>query len=389
MLNKIPILFFLIFFLVGLAAAQDDYVEYDEAKLKKFSAFDFTKKKLTKADIVNLDSPDLAILRGIVFGKRGRIFKEKSIQNYLAKQTWYKPKANFSNAVLTVIERGNLDLIRLAEAEKHLQVEPGDLRLWQKKEIPEDAVPSGISAAEWRILIAEFEAIHGKTFPEEEWLQKYFEERYWYKAKPNYSPAMLNQFERKNLQTFIEARNNANNVALSVGDMDKFQNAPLTADLLKNVSLVQLRLMRNEFFARRGKKFTTAAYKQAFEWRDWYKPLKDQTKVKLAPIEQQNVNLLDQTEAAIREKISTELLSTDLVADLYAEDLRNLRNEIYARRGRVFKSKDLQKYFEAQTWYKPNPDFKDEQLTEIEYKNISVIKEAEEIAISKFVMFEG
>jgi len=49
----------------------------------------------------------------------------------------------------------------------------------------------------------------------------------------------------------------------------------------------------------------------------------------------------------------------------------------------------LQKYFAAQPWYQPNPDFKDDSLTEMESKNLAVIKEVEEFAISKFSEAEG
>ena len=83
------------------------------------------------------------------------------------------------------------------------------------------------------------------------------------------------------------------------------------------------------------------------------------------------------------------MITDETLGDLFAEDLRVLRNEIYARHGRVFKDADLQKYFESQAWYKANPDFKDDQLSEIEVKNLSVIKEAEESATSKFSEAEG
>ena len=74
---------------------------------------------------------------------------------------------------------------------------------------------------------------------------------------------------------------------------------------------------------------------------------------------------------------------------LFAEDLRVLRNEIYARHGRVFKDKQLQKYFETQAWYKANPEFKDDQLNEIETANLAKIRAAEETATSKFSEAEG
>ncbi len=360
---------------------------------KGWNKFDFTKRKITKVQLAKLDSQsgyvdELALLRGVVFGKRGRVFKERSIQNYLEKQAWYQPKTNFSNAVLTKIERDNLDAIRLTEAERHTSVMPGDLRLWQNKEIPDDHLYAE-TPSDWRIMIAEIEAIHGKRFDDEPWLQKYFEERYWYQANANYSQTVLNDFERKNLEKFNAKRSEDRNVAVALGDMDKFQTVPLTEELLKNLTLNDLRMIRNEFLARRGRKFTTPGFKQMFEWRDWYQPLKDQTKVKLNEIETENVRLIEREEAKLREKISTEPLTEEMVNGLFVEDLRVLRNEIYAKRGRVFKDKELQKYFAAQSWYQPNPDFKDESLTETESKNLAIIKQVEESSISKFSQVEG
>jgi hypothetical protein len=94
-------------------------------------------------------------------------------------------------------------------------------------------------------------------------------------------------------------------------------------------------------------------------------------------------------EANLRNKIATEPVSVELFEGMFTEDLRVLRNEIYARRGKVFKSKDLKEYFAAQSWYKPDPNFQDEMLSEVEKKNLAVIKEAEDMAISKFSEAEG
>ncbi len=224
---------------------------------------------------------------------------------------------------------------------------------------------------------------------EEPWLQKYFEERYWYQAKANYSPTILTAIERKNLEKLNAKRDENRNVALSIGDMDKFQNVALTEDLLKGLSLNDLRFIRNEFWARRGRKFTTPGFLAIFEWRDWYKPLADQTKVKLSPVELKNVKLIETVETRLREKISNEPITEEMVSGLFVEDLRVLRNEIYARHGRVFKDKELQKYFAAQPWYQPNPDFKDDMLSETEAKNLAIIAEVEKISVSKLAEVEG
>jgi hypothetical protein len=375
--------------------AQDDpavrAARWREFNKNNFDKFNFSSTKLTKARLSRLkedeDADDFALLRGVVFGKRGRVFKERSIQDYLDKQPWYKPNTRFTNAVLTPTERANLDLIRITEAEKHDFVEPGDMRIWRSRVIPDDKLRD-YSGAELTILAAEVEALHGKTFSEE-WLQKYFDERYWYRRDPNYDASRLTDPERKNIARFIEEKEKNKKTAISIGDMDNFQNVALTEDKLKGLTLLDLRILREEFWARHGKKFEEPGIRDYFSWRDWYKPVKNQKAIKLNSIELQNVALLESYEGKLREWLSTNEITDETLGPLFAEDLRVLRNEIYARHGRIFKDVKLQKYFEAQAWYKANPDFKDDQLNEIEVKNLAKIREAEEFATSKFAEAEG
>lgn len=62
------------------------------------------------------------------------------------------------------------------------------------------------------------------------------------------------------------------------------------------------------------------------------------------------------------------------------EELRILRNEIYARRGYIFNSKDLTEYFTAFEWYQPRHKGKeiDSHLSEIDKHNIQVIANYEQ-----------
>jgi hypothetical protein len=57
--------------------------------------------------------------------------------------------------------------------------------------------------------------------------------------------------------------------------------------------------------------------------------------------------------------------------------LRIMRNEILARHGYRFKSKDLQEYFGKQTWYKPLKDNSKIRLSFITQLNVELIKYAE------------
>jgi hypothetical protein len=393
---RISAFFAAILLLVTFAVAQDIDPALRNARWKQFSKYgfdkvDFAKTKLTKTTLSRLKVDggidDFALLRGVVFGKRGRIFKERSIQEYLEKQAWYKPNNGFSNAILTPTERSNLDIIRLNEAAKHESIEPGDMRIWQARVIKDENL-RGYTNAEITILASEIEAIHGKAFSEE-WLQKYFDERYWYKKNPAYDASKLTDIERKNLEKLLEEKEKGRKTAIAIGDMDNFQSVALTDDKLTGLSILELRILREEFYARHGKKFEEPGIRDYFNWRDWYRVSPNQKVIKLNTIEQQNVDLLAAYEEKQRERLSNEPIADDTLGDLFAEDLKVLRNEIYARHGRVFKDQQLQKYFESQAWYKPNPDFKDEQLSEIEAANLKKIKAAEDSATSKFTAAEG
>jgi len=144
MKGKILLIVVIVLAFADIAAAQEtDAVSratlWKAFNKNNFEKVNFAKTRLTKARISKLkvdgDVDEVALLRGVVFGKRGRIFKERSIQDYLEKQPWYKPNKDFSNSMLTTMERANLDLIRLGEAEKHPFVEPGDMRIWKGRRI--------------------------------------------------------------------------------------------------------------------------------------------------------------------------------------------------------------------------------------------------------------
>ncbi|WP_303964868.1 YARHG domain-containing protein [Sporosarcina ureae] len=61
---------------------------------------------------------------------------------------------------------------------------------------------------------------------------------------------------------------------------------------------------------------------------------------------------------------------------LSKDDLRLARNEIYARHGYVFESKELQNYFGSQSWYTPDPSFNG-KMAEWEKHNVELIKSHE------------
>lgn len=52
---------------------------------------------------------------------------------------------------------------------------------------------------------------------------------------------------------------------------------------------------------------------------------------------------------------ATRYLTNADLADCGCGDLKILRNEIYARHGRIFQAQYLRDYFMAQPWYSPDP----------------------------------
>jgi hypothetical protein len=77
---------------------------------------------------------------------------------------------------------------------------------------------------------------------------------------------------------------------------------------------------------------------------------------------------------------SARLLKTSDVENLAKEDLEFMRNEIFARHGYCFQRKNLRQQFENQDWYVPNTIDIKNRLTDIEKKNIALIKKYEKYA---------
>jgi hypothetical protein len=86
------------------------------------------------------------------------------------------------------------------------------------------------------------------------------------------------------------------------------------------------------------------------------------------------------TEDAIKHNASIKLLETKDVENMKRGDLEVLRNTIYARHGYTFRNRYMRALFDYVPWYMPvSTDIRD-QLTEIERKNIALLKRYEEHA---------
>lgn len=361
---------------------------YAQDNLDQWESFDFARNAIKPTQIQPMPLDELKLLRGIVFGRHGRMFKDADIKYFLESKSWYKPNTEFKNSMLNDVERRNLDLIRIAEARKHDTIQPGDMRYWRDRPISARKLGNH-SGAEWKVLVAEVEAIHGKRFDDEPWLQQYFEERYWYEPNATYDPKKLSMIERKNITVLSDAQKRQRRVALLPGDMELFENKAISEAMLRGLSLHELRLIRNEIYARHGRIFKAPWLQQYFDMQPWYVADENFKDEALSGNDKLNVETIVAVEKRIHEELSTKPVTRALLEGLFLEDASQMRQEIYARHGKVFKETWLQKYFSSFDWYKADSNFTEAALSEVEKKNIATIAAYEKRAVTAMSTIEG
>lgn len=380
---SLPLLLLVLLSAFSVASAQDEY-----AAVKTWETFDFAGRSVAPADLSALTLDDLKLVRGIVFGKHGRVFKDPDIKRFLESRTWFKADPNFQNSALNGNERKNLDVIRDAEAQKHETVQPGDMRFYRPRTLTRKKLGTHTNA-EWTVLASEIEAIHGKRFAGTPWLQQYFDERYWYRPADQYDPKGLSVVERKNLELIDTIQRQQRRVAISPGDMELFENKLISDQMLRGLSLHELRLLRNEIYARHGRIFKTMWIQQYFGGQSWYDPKEDFKDEEISGSDKTNIETIVTYENKLHDSISNKPVTRALLQGLFLEDVRKMRDEIYARHGKVFKDPWTQKYFASFDWYKANPNFTDASLSAVEKGNLVVIAAYEKKAVTAMSTIEG
>lgn len=174
----------------------------------------------------------------------------------------------------------------------------------------------------------------------------------------------------------------------------------VTAADLSGKSAGDLRLMRNAIFARHGYKFKSADLQEYFANFSWYSPKYADVSSMLTPVEKKNVEFIQkfegggsgggsksQSKGSLRnvgftsdysDWVCYTWLNDSDISHLSSSELRILRNTIYARHGRKFKSADLRNYFSGFSWYTPRYDeISESSLSETERHNIMLIKKYE------------
>ncbi|HZS40975.1 MAG TPA: YARHG domain-containing protein [Polyangia bacterium] len=222
------------------------------------------------------------------------------------------------------------------------------------------------------------------------WLRDYFHSQSWFKANPKFTYKVLSDSDRK--------------------------NAHLIGAQEQSLTDVELRARREEIFAHYGKiwndkpewdlpdggkvksckapkgqqpldEFDLSQHNDCFyAAKKWYKPDPSFDEAKISAADKVELGLLsramgsfaldDDSRGKQEESLDKQLTPAQL-RQLSLRDLRLLRNTIYARRGRTFKSQILRDHFEGMSWYKVDPNYSDKLLTKADTRNIALIKSVE------------
>ncbi|MFO6422557.1 YARHG domain-containing protein [Motilimonas sp. KMU-193] len=175
-------------------------------------------------------------------------------------------------------------------------------------------------------------------------------------------------------------------ILLAMSESRKLKHADID-----KLSIEDLNLARNEIFARHGYIFKSKPLSFYFNATSWYRPTTKE--VVLSDIEKFNVELLQHYEVArtnkakitqrIEQRTQSEneyiipdsdirLLEQAELMQYSQQELRLIRNEIFARHGFVFQSAELNEYFLNKPWYHPFSYVV--ELTGVEAENVRLIK---------------
>jgi hypothetical protein len=262
----------------------------------------------------------------------------------------------------------------------------------------EGALLEGKSLRELAILRNTIFARYGWAGFRKPWLREHFQKQPWFKPNPKFTYKLLSDADRKNVH-FIGVRE-------------------------QTFTGSELRLMEDTIFARAGK-----VWDDVYEWKlkdgrtvrscaepqepldeeegcsgancegtqsrdcyfreeKWYRPdpkfsedkLSAEARIELGLISRSLGSFASDTgklEKGAQASLDR-VISVQELRQLSLRDLRLLRNTLYARRGRPFKSKILQAHFKAMSWYREDPSYTDARLTENDKRNIALIRSVED-----------
>jgi hypothetical protein len=225
------------------------------------------------------------------------------------------------------------------------------------------------------------------------WLHDYFHSQAWFKPNPKFTYKLLSEADKKNAH-FIATREQSFTSLDLEGMRDelfahhgKVWDDKLEFHLKSGGTVKACKPPKNVVDNERDLEPELDSRDCRFAKQKWYKPNPKYSPADLTNDDKIELGLLSRAmgEFALdneqREKSESSsldrILKPEELRQLSLRDLRLLRNTIYARRGRPFKSQILRDHFSGMDWYKINEGYTDKLLSANDTRNITLIKSVE------------
>lgn len=207
------------------------------------------------------------------------------------------------------------------------------------------------------------------------------------------------EFDNDSIESNLTDNNSSNSTTTGTLDSKDFifpnsDKEKIRYSDLKNLSLDELELAKDEILARHGGTFIKKPNVQKyFDNKSWYTPDANFNGDSLSDIEKHNYEIIKADKfVKVAEKNSptissdyvfpksnTEVISKDAVEKLSDWELVIAKNEIFARYGLRFSVDPLTNHFTSKSWYNPIPGLDPNMdLNDVENKNIALIVTEEE-----------
>jgi hypothetical protein len=254
-----------------------------------------------------------------------------------------------------------------------------------------------LSLRELSILRNTIFARYGWSGFRKTWLREHFQAQPWYRPDPKFTYKRLSSVDRQNAELFAKAE-----LSLRYVDLERRRD-PILAKAGQRWGDAPVYEGRKRSFQSCDTKLEPLTQENAsshWYWSQQVAASKDCRYHELAfknarPADYSLIGYEDSIELGLisramgefaldaekREQTASSLdsvLKLKELRQLSLRDLRLLRNTIFARKGRTFKSEVLQEHFARMPWYTPDPAYSDKLLTKTDKRNIELIRQVEE-----------
>lgn len=263
---------------------------------------------------------ELSILRNTIYARYGWDgFRKPWLRDYFHAQPWFRGNPKFSYKQLSDADRKNAHFIAVREqslTDAELERRRDDIyarygRVWTDKPewslrngstVKSCARPRGADDGQYEDIDRNFPACH-------------YAKQKWYHPDPNYSPSKIAENDKIELGLLARAMGEFALDDDARGKSEASLDGTLTLEELRQLSLRDLRLLRNTIYARRGRTFKSEVLRDHFGGMSWYKPRPDYSDALLTRNDVRNIQLIKSVENEFGGPLSDEDWLTEPATD--------------------------------------------------------------------------